>query len=220
MKVLVIDDHTLVRDALRGVLTELLDGVIVLEASDCGQATRLIEEHADLRLILLDLNLPDRDGFAFLAELRERHAPISLVVLSGFHDRDNVIRALDLGALGFIPKTSEREVMMSALRLVLAGGIYIPPQALAADRPAQSAAPARPVSPSELGLTGRQMEVVALMMRGKSNKAISRILDVAEPTVKHHVTAILKALKVTNRTEAVLAIGAQNWKLPQVGESK
>jgi DNA-binding NarL/FixJ family response regulator len=220
MKVLVIDDHTLVREALRGVLAELLDGAIVLEASDCGQATRLIEEHADLRLILLDLNLPDRDGFAFLAELRERYALISLVVLSGFHDRDNVIRALDLGALGFIPKTSEREVMVSALRLVLAGGIYIPPQALAADRPAQSAAPARPVSPSELGLTGRQMEVVALMMRGKSNKAISRILDVAEPTVKHHVTAILKALKVTNRTEAVLAIGAQNWKLPQVGESK
>jgi DNA-binding NarL/FixJ family response regulator len=221
MKVLVIDDHTLVREALRGVLSELLDGVIVLEASDCGQATRLIEEHADLRLILLDLNLPDRDGFAYLAELRERHAPISLVVLSGFHDRDNVIRALDLGALGFIPKTSEREVMVNALRLVLAGGIYIPPQALATDRPAQGAAtPVRPVSPSELGLTGRQMEVVALMMRGKSNKAISRILDVAEPTVKHHVTAILKALKVTNRTEAVLAIGAQNWKLPQVDERK
>ena len=91
----------------------------------------------------------------------------------------------------------------------------------ALDRPAQGAAtPVRPVSPSELGLTGRQMEVVALMMRGKSNKAISRILDVAEPTVKHHVTAILKALKVTNRTEAVLAIGAQNWKLPQVDERK
>ena len=221
MKVLVVDDHALIREALHGVLTELVEAAIVLEASDCRQAARLIEEHADLRLILLDLNLPDRDGLAFLTELRKHHAPISVVVLSGFHDRDNVIRALDLGALGFIPKSSPREVMVSALRLVLSGGIYIPPEALVSVRRAQDEPlPVRPVSPAELGLTGRQMEVVALMMRGKSNKAISRILEVAEPTVKHHVTAILKALKVTNRTEAVLAVGALNWKLPQVEEPK
>ena len=181
----------------------------------------MIEAHADLRLILLDLNLPDRDGLAFLTELRKHHAPISVVVLSGFHDRDNIIRALDLGALGFIPKSSPREVMVNALRLVLSGGIYIPPEALVSVRRTQDEPlPVRPVSPAELGLTGRQMEVVALMMRGKSNKAISRILEVAEPTVKHHVTAILKALKVTNRTEAVLAVGALNWKLPQVEERK
>jgi DNA-binding NarL/FixJ family response regulator len=221
MKILVVDDHALIREALRGVLVEVVDGPIVLEATDCQQATRLIEEHSDLRLVLLDLNLPDRDGFAFLAELRRRYAPVSIVVLSGFHDRNNVIRALDQGALGFIPKSSPREVMVSALRLVLSGGIYIPPEALAPTQAAQDELPpGRPASPTDLGLTARQMEVVALMMRGKSNKAISRILDVAEPTVKHHVTAILKALKVTNRTEAVLAIGALNWKLPQVQERK
>jgi DNA-binding NarL/FixJ family response regulator len=111
--------------------------------------------------------------------------------------------------------------MVNALRLVLSGGIYIPSEALVSVRRTQDEPlPVRPVSPAELGLTGRQMEVVALMMRGKSNKAISRILEVAEPTVKHHVTAILKALKVTNRTEAVLAVGALNWKLPQVEEPK
>src|SRR5262245_23656287 len=218
MKILVVDDHALIRDALRGVLNELLDGSTMLEASDCRQATELIREHPDVRLILLDLNLPDCDGFTFLAELRRRHAPISLVVLSGFHDRRNVMRALNLGALGFIPKSSPREVMVSALRLVLSGGVYIPPEALP---PAETAGvrPSRPISPADVGLTERQMDVVALMMQGKSNKAISRILDVAEPTVKHHVTAVLKALKVANRTEAVIAVGALGWDLPQVGES-
>jgi DNA-binding NarL/FixJ family response regulator len=217
MKVLLVDDHALIRDALRGVLKELTEDAIVLEASDCRQAMRLIEGHPDLHLILLDLNLPDRDGFVVLADLRKRYATISLVVLSAFHDRDNVLRALDLGALGFIPKSAPRDVMVNALRLVISGGIYIPPEALV---PAEAKGPQHsqrvPVSPAELGVTERQMEVLALMMLGKSNKAISRLLDVAEATVKHHVTAILKALKVANRTEAVVAVGALGWQLPQV----
>ena len=217
MKVLLVDDHALIRDALRGVLKEFVEEASVLEASDCRQAMALIESHPDLHLILLDLNLPDRDGFSVIADLRRRHATISLVVLSASHDRDTVMRALDLGALGFIPKSSPREVMANALRLVLSGGIYIPPEALARGEPKMSpAAPDLPASPADLGLTERQLEVLALMMQGKSNKAISRILDVAEPTVKHHVTAILKALKVMNRTEAVIAVGTSGWQLPQV----
>ena len=131
MKILVVDDHVLIRDAVGGVLEELVSGAIVLKASDCRQATQLIQEHPDLRLILLDLNLPDRDGFAFLADLRKRHASIGIVVLSGIQDRENVVRALNIGALGFIPKSSPRDVMVGALRLVLAGGLYIPPEALA-----------------------------------------------------------------------------------------
>jgi DNA-binding NarL/FixJ family response regulator len=217
MKVLLVDDHALIRDALRGVLRELTDDATVLEASDCRQAMRLIEAHRDLHLILLDLNLPDQDGFAVLADLRKRYATISVVVLSAFHDRERVLRALDLGALGFIPKSAPRDVMVNALRLVFSGGIYIPPEALARAGTNEPAA-ARPVSPADLDVTERQMEVLALMMRGKSNKAISRLLDVAEPTVKHHVTAILKALKVTNRTEAVIAVGALGWRLPPVPE--
>ena len=145
MKILLVDDHALIRDALRGVLQELVDGAVILEASDCRQATQLIQECPDLRLILLDLHLPDRDGLAFLADLRKRHASISVVVLSGSQDRDTVMRALNLGALGFVPKSSARDIMTNALRLVLSGGIYIPPEALA---PAEMASPGQPAARS------------------------------------------------------------------------
>jgi DNA-binding NarL/FixJ family response regulator len=217
MKILLVDDHALIRDALRGVLREVAGDAIVFEASDCRQAMRLIEQHPDLHMILLDLNLPDRDGFAVLTDLRKHYATISIVVLSAFHDRENMLRAHELGALGFIPKSAPREVMANALRLIFSGGGYFPPEALArAETPI--AQPGRRVSPTDLGLTERQMEVLALMMQGKSNKAISRILDTAEPTVKHHVTAILKALKVANRTEAVIAVGALGWELPRISD--
>jgi DNA-binding NarL/FixJ family response regulator len=221
MKILLVDDHALIRDALRSVLRELVDDAIVFEAPDCRQAMRLIEQHPDLHLILLDLNLPDRDGLAALSDLRKHHATISIVVLSAFHDRETILRVLELGALGFIPKSSPREVMANALRLILSGGVYVPPEALARAEPgvvAAVAAPGRRVLPADLGLTERQMEVLALMMQGKSNKAICRILDTAEPTVKHHVTAILKALKVANRTEAVIAVGALGWELPRTAD--
>jgi DNA-binding NarL/FixJ family response regulator len=220
MKILVVDDHVLIRDALRGVLKELKDDADVLEASDCRQAMALIAENAgDLGLILLDLGLPDRDGFSALAEVRERYPAISVVVLSGQHDRATVVKALELGALGFIPKSGLREVMLSALQLVFAGGVYIPPEILTHDSPATSPAakpPGERPSPADLGLTGRQLDVLALMMQGKSNKAICRVLDLAEPTVKNHVTAILKALKVTNRTEAVIAVRELGWELAPV----
>jgi DNA-binding NarL/FixJ family response regulator len=217
MKFLVVDDHALIRDAMRGVLKELRDEAIVLGAASSGQAMDLIPQHPDLALILLDLQLPDRDGIEVLGELRELYPAISVVMLSAFNDRDNVVRALDHGALGFIPKTDSRDVLLGALRLILAGGIYIPPEILTAG-PAATAAPDKPAaakrpSPAELGLTERQVDVLALMMEGKSNKLICRALDLAEPTVKNHVSAILKALGVTNRTEAVLAVAGLGWEL-------
>src|SRR4029077_17253200 len=120
---------------------------------------------------------------------------------------------------------SSRDVLLGALRLVLAGGVYIPPEILgsaasspptpAAASSGQQPASAPGPSPADLGLTERQVDVLALMMQGKSNKLICRALDLAEPTVKNHVSAILKALKVSNRTEAVLAVAALGWKLPQ-----
>jgi DNA-binding NarL/FixJ family response regulator len=218
MKILLVDDHALIRDALRSVLRELVNDAILFEASDCRQAMRLIEQHPDLHLILLDLNLPDRDGLAVLSDLRKHHATISIVVLSAFHERETILRVLDLGALGFIPKSASREVMANALRLIFSGGVYVPPEALARAETSVAAASGRRVLPADLGLTERQMEVLALMMQGKSNKAICRILDTAEPTVKHHVTAILKALKVANRTEAVIAVGALGWELPPIAD--
>jgi DNA-binding NarL/FixJ family response regulator len=167
---------------------------------------------------LLDLNLPDRDGFSVLVDLRSHYGTISCVVLSASQDRGSIVKAMDLGVLGFIPKSSPREVMVNALRLIFSGGIYIPPEALPRGESAKPPAAACPSSPADLGLTVRQVEVLALMMQGKSNKAISRILDVAEPTVKHHVSAILKALKVMSRTEAVIAVGGFGWELPRIGD--
>jgi DNA-binding NarL/FixJ family response regulator len=223
MKILVVDDHALIREALRSVLKELKGDITVVEAGDSRQAMEIVGEHADLGLILLDLNLPDRDGFGVLSELRDRYPAISVVVLSAQQDRSSVVKALDLGALGFIPKSGQRDVMLSALRLVFAGGVYIPPEILARDvPPAQNPTLSRlgastaHVTPAELGLTERQLDVLALLMQGKSNKAICRILDLAEPTVKNHVTAVLKALKVTNRTEAVIAVGELGWELPRL----
>ena len=209
MKILVVDDHVLIREALRGLFRELRPEAIVLEAADAARAVALLAEQPDIALILLDLSLPDRDGLGLLAELRARHPAISVVVLSGFADRANVMRALDHGALGFIPKSAGREVMMSALSLVFSGGVYIPPEILASKSP--TAKPQLPAS--DLGLTGRQGDVLALMMQGKSNKAICRRLELAEATVKNHVTAILKALGVSNRTEAVLTASARGWQV-------
>jgi len=220
MKILVVDDHVLTRDALRGVLKELRGDAIILEAANGRHARPIIEEHADLGLILLDLNPPDRDGFSLLAEWLERYPAVSIVVLSAQNDRTSLMRALDLGALGFIPKHSQREVMLGALQQVLSGGIYIPTEILArAEPPPSQRADANPVSPGDLGLTERQVEVLALMMQGKSNKAICRALELAEPTVKTHVTSILKALKVSNRTEAVIAVNELGWELPPIAKS-
>jgi DNA-binding NarL/FixJ family response regulator len=223
MKFLLVDDHALIREALRGVLRELDDGATILEASRWGEAARLLAEHPDLALVLLDLGLPDRDGFAALKETRAQHPKIPIVILSATHDRPHVEKALALGAVGFIPKSGEREVMLGALRLVFSGGVYIPPEILARpETPPGLGSSARrpegppPLVPADLGLTARQVDVLALMMHGKSNKAICRILNLAEPTVKNHVTAILKALKATNRTEAVIMVGALGWELPKI----
>jgi DNA-binding NarL/FixJ family response regulator len=219
MKILVVDDHSLIREALHGVLKKLTRDAVVLEAANYAQTMEVIASNPDISLILLDLTLPDRDGFSMLAELRERNPAVSVVVLSAVQDRANVMKALELGAMGYIPKSARNEVMLSALQLVFAGGIYIPPEILGREHLSQTLP--RPservraiVSPADLGLTERQLDVLALMMQGKNNKSICRMLNLAEPTVKNHVTAILKALKVTNRTEAVIAVNELGWKLP------
>ena len=232
MKILLVDDHVLLREALRGALTELEGDAAIFEASDGRETMQFVEQHPDVDLVLLDLNLPDRDGFSVLADLRKCYPSIAVVVISAQQNRDNVMRALDLGAVGFIPKSATRKVILGALQLVFSGGVYIPPQALSRLEPAPAASqPPAPagarvtqpspsaqpaVSPADLGLTERQVDVLALMMQGKSNKAICRVLDLAEPTVKNHVRAILKALNVTNRTEAVVAANALQWDLASV----
>jgi DNA-binding NarL/FixJ family response regulator len=220
MKILIVDDHVLIREALRGVLRGIQRGATILEAADGRSAIDAVD-HDNVDLVLLDLNLPDRHGLALLTDLRKRQPALGIVVLSALQDLADIRKALELGALGYIPKSAPREVMLNALRLVFAGGIYIPPEALALNNNAHSGSRTdRPiVSPSALGLSDRQLEVLALLMQGKSNKSICRTLNLMEPTVKHHVASILRALKVTNRTQAVVAANELGWTFPTVPRS-
>lgn len=210
MKILVVDDHVLIREALRGVLMELEPGATVVEARDGRQAIASTAECPPPDLVLLDIRLPDRDGLDVLAEVRERWPQIAVVMLSADQDKATISKALGLGAVGFVPKSAQREVMLGAFKLMLAGGVYVPPEILAGahERTERSERLMRTLSAAQLGLTERQLDVLRLMMKGRSNKAICRSLGLAEPTVKNHVTAILKALNATNRTEAVVAASA------------
>ncbi len=209
MKILLVDDHPLVRDAMQHVLAELGDDTTVVGAGDVPSALVLMEAHTDFDLVLLDLALPGPSGMAALEMVREHHPATPVVVLSGSDDPSTVLNALDRGAMGFIPKCSSAVIIVNAIRLVLSGGIYIPPQAVN-----HSAPPSRPDSAPELTLTERQTEVLALMVRGYPNKSICRALNLAEGTVKIHVAAILKALNVSNRTQAVIAASQLGLKLP------
>jgi DNA-binding NarL/FixJ family response regulator len=215
MKVLIVDDHALIREALYAVLRQVKREAVIFEASSSRQAMDVVEEHPDISLILLDINLPDRDGFSVLRELRDRYPTIAIIILSSSNDQDTVKRAFRLGALGFIPKTTRREVMLNAIELVFSGGIYIPAEILEetpSPRPANK--PATPDFLKGLGLTDRQIEVLALLMKGKSNKVIAKTLNMAVPTVKNHITVVLKALGVTSRTEAVIKVGKMGWESP------
>ncbi|MES2935339.1 MAG: response regulator [Pseudomonadota bacterium] len=127
MKILLIDDHALIRDALRGVIGELTDDALMMEAWNCAQALLRFDEHPDLDLVLLDLSLPDGDGFELLDVFRQRRPLTSIVVMSANNEPELAVKSLELGAVGFIPKSTERDEMLNALRLVFAGNIYIPP---------------------------------------------------------------------------------------------
>lgn len=219
MKFLVVDDHALIRDAMHDLLGALQPGVEVLTAMNAVQARQALCEHPDIGLVLLDLNLPDADGLELLAEWRDEHPATAVVVLSGNHDPATARAALAGGASGFIPKSDSRDVLLRALALVLAGGVYVPAFALQAAALRTFAEAGRPSAaglptPQALGLTTRQLDVLALMMQGRSNKLIGRALNLAEPTVKNHVTALLRALKVGSRTEAVVAVTAWGWVMP------
>jgi DNA-binding NarL/FixJ family response regulator len=221
MKILIVDDHELIREAMRQALKQLDANIEVVEAANCADALVLADQHPDLNLILLDIRLPGTSGLDALGKFRERHPAIPVVVLSGSESRDDVMRAIDGGAMGFIPKSQPSRVMINALRLVLAGGVYLPVEILG--MPATGVAATNPPAagatrvPADFGLTGRQSEVLALLVQGKPNKIICRELGLAEGTVKIHVTAILKALGVTNRTQAVIAVSQFGMKLGGIG---
>lgn len=212
MKVLIVDDHHLIREGMRPVLERLAppgshETVQVLEAQNFDEAEAAAGRHPDLDLVLLDLRMPGISGFAGLAQLQRRFPGLPVVMMSGEDDPALVRAAIDHGALGYIPKSSTSEVILSALRLVLSGGTYLPREAIG-----QRTVPSIPAPDfaahveARLGITPRQADVLALLLAGKSNKAICRELQLAESTVKNHVAAVFKALNVTTRVQAVLAV--------------
>ena len=226
MKILIVDDHPLIREALRHVLTVLDDTFVLIEAQNHAEALIAADANPDLDLILLDLGLPDIDGFDALSQLREQYPGAPVVVLSASEQPEIVMRAIDAGAMGFIPKTSSNQLLLDALRLVMSGGVYLPLEVLhrhqgapetALRRAMQARQSGKALSPREVGLTARQAQVLALLVQGKPNKLICRDLNLAEGTVKIHVTAILKALNVSNRTQAVIAVGKLGLLLPKLG---
>ena len=225
MKILIVDDHPLIREALRHVLIVLDAEIKLIEAQNFAEGLAAAADNPELDLILLDLGLPDVDGIDALSELRRRYPAIPTVVLSASEEPATVMRAIETGAMGFIPKTTSSHLLLTALRLVLDGGVYLPLEVLrqhqGTPEPAMRlAAKANDVgkmlTPRELGITTRQADVLALMVQGKSNKLIGRDLNLAEGTVKIHVTALLKTLNVTNRTQAVIAVGKLGLQLQQL----
>ncbi|WP_269633824.1 response regulator [Pelomonas sp. BJYL3] len=235
MKVLLIDDHPLILSALQTVISGLDDGVEMVGVETAAAARQRLKDEDDFDLVLLDLQLGDASGFDVLEEFRSVYPALPVVVISASDRASDVIRSIDMGAMGFVPKRSSTEVLSQALRLVMSGGIYVPPMSLGTEAPA----PAAPEVNSQaarlqqisqlataseyqmqaglenLSLTPRQTDVLALLLQGKPNKIIARELGVSVETVKDHVAAVLKALGVNSRTQAVLAVSQMVQRTPE-----
>jgi len=220
MRVLLVDDHPLILSALQAIIQGLGDDVTVITASSANEARATLQADAAFDLVLLDLQLGDANGFDVLKELREAYPALPVVVVSASDRASDVIRSIDMGAMGFVPKRASNETLFEALRLVMAGGIYVPPMTLGSD--ARGEAPDGSDSAPQvmrhvdnyqavptletLGLTARQHDVLLLLLQGKPNKHIARELNLSVETIKDHVAAVLRALNVSSRTQAVLAV--------------
>ncbi len=203
LNILVIDDHPLVAEGLVSIIATLEDEVSTQTVSDGARGVEVALQ-CKPDLILLDLNMPGMDGLEALGLLGEKLPACSVVVVSASLDKSDMQAAMKRGAMGFVPKSASPDIMLSALKLVLSGGIYVPPEMLdfsgAEEKTAHAPAPAA----ARTRLTPRQLEVLKLLSEGKVNKEIARVLDCAETTVKAHVTAVFKELGARNRTEAVV----------------
>lgn len=207
---LIADDHPMFREAMVGAIVTALPDSRVLEASSLAQALTQAEAHEELDLLLLDLALPDSAGLAGLSRLREALPWLPVAIISAEQGRDTVLEALSLGAVGYLPKSTPRDDLLAALRQILAGQVYLPADILR--RPAAaptalqgSGATAGIALETALSqLTAKQLQVLACLSRGESNKAIARELAIAETTVKTHVSAILRKLGVSSRVQAIL----------------
>ena len=224
--VLVVDDHALILDGMSVLLPALEPGIRLLTASDLESAAALIDAGAQVDLTLLDLGLPGHTTTSALDEFRMRYPSIPVVVLSGqVDDRSLIIGALDRGAMGFIPKNIERRELMAALRRVVDGEIYVPAHPIAASPPASRGERDASMADVDLeraasiarkaidAMTPRQRDVLRLLLKGHTNKLIARALGLSDNTVKIHVSAVLHAIGVSNRTQAVFVASRAGLRL-------
>ena len=204
MKLLIVDDHPVLREGLAALLRQAGPDAVVLQAPGAGEAFELIEANPDLDVVVLDLMMPGMDGLSALAEFGRRRPALPVVVLSSSENAQDARRALAQGALGYVPKSASANTLISAIKLVLDGELYVPPLIMAAlDGDGRAGGP--PPARQEAELTRRQVDVLRLLSEGRSNKAIAQQLDLSEKTVKVHISAIFKALQVSNRTQAANA---------------
>lgn len=257
MKVLLVDDHPLVLSALEAVIQTVGNDTTVVGVDSAAAARATLRDDPEFDLVLLDLALGDADGFDVLIEFRSTYPALPVVVVSASDRASDVIRAIDNGAMGFVPKKSSHGELHQALRMVMTGSMYVPPSMLGLDfgnrsgsggdtvpavmrtggdshfAPISDSVPlgpsARPEphqklpSIDDVGLTPRQAEVLGLLLQGLPNKLIARQLNLSVETVKDHVAAVLRALGVSSRTQAVLAVsqmtqaqgGFHTWRPPQ-----
>jgi two-component system, NarL family, nitrate/nitrite response regulator NarL len=205
MRLLVVDDHPIVREGLAAFLEQLGPDTSVLQAADASRALALAAEHSDLDVVILDLALPGLNGMSAIAEFGRARPELPVIVLSASEDARQAREALAQGALGYVPKSASRQTLVSAIQLVLNGEIYVPPLVLGESPAPAPAAPGARANGGRALLTDRQIEVLRRLSAGQSNKTIARDLDLSEKTVKAHVTAIFRALNVVNRTQAAAA---------------
>ncbi|AWB08967.1 DNA-binding response regulator (plasmid) [Azospirillum humicireducens] len=203
-RILIADDHPMVRDALRSAVLYSCQATDVMEADRLDSVMQALEERGDLDLVLLDVNMPGMNGLGGLRTLRQRFPATPVVVVSAHEERRWVREAMESGAAGFIPKSTPRDAIAAALRQVLNGELYVPPQAgdegVGEAEDAETAEIARRIAT----LTAQQLRVLELLGTGKLNKEIAFDLSITETTVKAHVSAILQKLKVYSRTQAVV----------------
>ena len=218
MKILIVDDHALVREGLRQVLKGLDESVNVLDAPTCARAFSLADAHSDLDLVLLDYHLPDMDGLTALGVLRQRHPELPVFVLSGSASPQTMQKVMAKGAAGYMTKASMSEELLVALRMVLDGDVYVPAVLAGlpdAPVPTQPSRPSHPAAPGDSALpqmTARQREVLQLLLDGLSNRDISQRMGLSVDTVKDHLGGIMRALGVQTRTQAVLAAARYGYR--------
>jgi DNA-binding NarL/FixJ family response regulator len=203
--VLTVDDHPLIRSALREVVSLMSEGVELLEASDPVEGLALLRQRPEIDLVFLDLNFSQHDGLAYVEKFRAAAPAAPLIVYTIHEDVPTLRRALALGAAGIVPKTHSPKLLQKAIGLVIDGGVYLPPE-LARQLAAPEAAP--PARPAAMTMSEQQWRILELLAQGSPNKSIARDLGIAASTVKNQLTVVFGKLGVSNRTQAAIAARA------------